>query len=320
MADRILSRIIGNTRNFLDARASSAPGLSALAAALLCTALAFFASACAEHPGDANADGYASSGDAISAQSRDAAPAPRGDGSPVLIELFTSQGCSSCPPADRVLSLLRQTGQVDGVPIIVLSEHVDYWNRLGWKDPYSSGIFSERQTRYARSISRSNRIYTPQMVVDGQEEFVGHNLRRATAAVRRAATRARNQLKIRLSNSNAAKSSAASSGETRVTASVNIQSLKADARGLPDLAQLDLVYAISEDGLSDDVSRGENHGRTLNHDGVVRALRRQPAQAGKQTINLPFAKGWAKQNAHVVAWLENRERRSVHGAVTASLK
>jgi hypothetical protein len=89
-----------------------------------------------------------------------AAPAP--EASPIIIELFTSQGCSSCPPADRLLKRLAGDPRV-----IPLSFHVDYWNYIGWTDPFSSKRWSERQQGYARAF-RSNRIYTPQLVVSGR--------------------------------------------------------------------------------------------------------------------------------------------------------
>ena len=107
---------------------------------------------------------------------------------PVVVELFTSEGCSSCPPADELLAKLDKTQLIAGVEIIPLEFHVDYWNELGWTDPFSSSLFSERQNSYARAFG-NGRIYTPQMVVDGGAEFVGSNSGRAYEAIRRAARR-----------------------------------------------------------------------------------------------------------------------------------
>src|SRR5579862_6665278 len=100
---------------------------------------------------------------------------------PVVVELFTSEGCSDCPPADRVLSWLAKSQPVRDVEIIPLSEHVDYWNHWGWSDPYSSSAFSNRQRNYA--IDLRGEIYTPQMIVGGTVEFVGSDANRALKAI-----------------------------------------------------------------------------------------------------------------------------------------
>src|SRR5580698_10921716 len=97
---------------------------------------------------------------------------------PVIVELFTSEGCSSCPAADRLLSRLEQTQPVAGAQVIAIEEHVDYWNQLGWNDPFSSPQYRARQNDYAVAF-KANNIYTPQMVVNGQSAFVGSDMNRA---------------------------------------------------------------------------------------------------------------------------------------------
>ena len=116
------------------------------------------------------------------------AAVPRQSGSapqPVVVELFTSEGCSSCPPADALLKQLSEQQSVRGVQIVALEEHVDYWDHLGWKDPYSSSEFSQRQSEYAQ-VFGTDGVYTPQMIVDGQNEFVGSRSLAAKEAIRKA--------------------------------------------------------------------------------------------------------------------------------------
>src|SRR6266545_881299 len=115
-----------------------------------------------------------------------ATPAPAGARAAVVVELFTSQGCSSCPPADRLLT--RLPGSIDGVLVLPLAFHVDYWDDLGWRDPFSSADWTARQKRYAAAIAGGH-VYTPQLVVQGREDMVGSDRGAVEDAIRRAAAR-----------------------------------------------------------------------------------------------------------------------------------
>jgi hypothetical protein len=176
---------------------------------------------------------------------------------PVLVELFTSEGCSSCPPADALLERLDRSQPVSGAQLIVLSEHVDYWDDIGWKDPYSSHEYSERQSAYAAQFGRGS-IYTPQMVVDGHFELVGSDERRATQAIENAAKAMKTPVTI----------SSILSDEKTIT-------LRIEAGPLPSsvTAQSASVFlAMADNADESQVSRGENAGRTLKHVAVLRNL------------------------------------------------
>jgi len=160
-----------------------------------------------------------------------AGPSPVPTGTPILVELFTSEGCSSCPPADRLLARLAAEQPVPGALVVPLSLHVDYWNRLGWVDPFSSAAFSRRQGGYAARFG-SGRVYTPQMVVDGRIELVGSDERAARRALESAAGEAKASVAV----------IPAASGSVRITV--------AGARGA------DVLLAITEEGLASDVARG----------------------------------------------------------------
>jgi hypothetical protein len=236
------------------------------------------------------------------------APAqPAGEKTPVIIELFTSEGCSSCPPADVLLSQLEEKQPVAGVEIIALSEHVDYWNRLGWADPYSSALFSQRQSEYSQAFGLRD-IYTPQMVVDGRVEFVGSQSHRARQVIGEALKTPKAKLSLRLDYK-------AQAGEIPV--SVGLENLPPVSNG--DSAELLLV--IAENNLHSNVSRGENSGRKLAHTAVVRKLQNLGrVESAKQdfTASLALERGWNPQHVKVVAFVQERQSRRILGA--ASLK
>jgi hypothetical protein len=170
---------------------------------------------------------------------------------PILVELFTSEGCSSCPPADALLSKLGQSGAIEGAEVLILGEHVDYWNHLGWADRFSSAGFSQRQGEYAHRFKLDS-SYTPQMVIDGHAELVGND----ESGVRRQLTlaaHARKPAKVKLSWN-------------------KDDQLQVEIDGTSE-GNGQVLLAITEDGLSTQVGKGENGGRTLRHSGVVRELR-----------------------------------------------
>lgn len=221
----------------------------------------------------------------------------------VLVELFTSEGCSSCPPADRLLSELDQGHTVAGAEVIALSEHVDYWNRLGWTDPFSSPAFSERQSRYSR-VFENDSIYTPQMVVDGRIEFVGSNTARARSAILEAARA--NKATINLS--------ALPSQTSGVPIKIHIENLLAVTEG--DRAEV--ILAITESGLQSSVTRGENSGRRLAHTAVTRSMEvigsLQKGESFDREATAQIEKGWNRDQLRAVVFLQERESRRVLGA------
>jgi hypothetical protein len=177
---------------------------------------------------------------------------------PVLIELFTSEGCSDCPPADALLERLDRFQPVCNADLIVLSEHVDYWDDIGWKDPYSSHEFSIRQGDYARRF-RLGSPYTPQMVVDGDMELVGSDEWRAIRVIENS---------IKIAKLPVVLSSIHREGNNRVAVHVEAGPLVSSGRPLP--AQV--LIAIADNSDQSSVRGGENSGRILKHVAVVRNL------------------------------------------------
>jgi hypothetical protein len=225
---------------------------------------------------------------------------------PVLMELFTSEGCSSCPPADDLLRGIVTAGSYDGVPVIALSEHVDYWNRLGWADPFSSSAFTRRQQQYSDRLSSN--VYTPQMVVDGQIEFVGSDRGAARHAVRRAAGRAKFPLTLAAS----------------VVESTRVNVVVTPASDTPHRDELDVIAAIAEDGVVSNVLRGENEGKTLAHAAVTRRLQKigtwhADRKGAPITGTLDLDPAWHRDRLRVVAFVQARDGGRVAGATSVPL-
>jgi hypothetical protein len=187
-----------------------------------------------------------------------AADKPPSPGAPVLVELFTSEGCSSCPPADALLQKLDREQPLSGAQVIALSEHVDYWNHLGWSDPYSSKLFSDRQEAYAHHFSLDS-AYTPQMVVDGAAEFTGSDSQQASRAIEKARSQPKTSVRI-----------LSASVKTPATLGVRVE---ADPlAGSPTQQSAEVWLAVALDHAESQVSGGENGGRHLTHVAVVQSL------------------------------------------------
>lgn len=219
------------------------------------------------------------------------APTASGPASAVL-ELFTSEGCSSCPPADENLAGITAEAQRTGARVFTLELHVDYWNYLGWADPFSDSVHSTRQSAYARRFGASG-AYTPELVINGREELVGSNRAGARAAIARALAK-----------------------PTRATLSLHVSrlpaSLQVEAHVRSSIAG-NLHLAVAEDRAETHVTRGENADRVLSHRHVVRAFR---SVTVSPTDDVRWRVPWPTGHSapFVVAYLTEPETLEVIGA------
>ena len=232
--------------------------------------------------------------------------APQTSRTPVVVELFTSEGCSSCPPADALLARLDGAQLKGNVQLIALEEHVDYWNDGGWVDPFSSREWTSRQYDYASALKNGN-PYTPQMVVDGTIEFVGSHPDKARDAILKAASNTKIPVTLEQSNPN---------GAGAVNLSAKIGKLDGTAKG--DAAEVWL--AITEAALHSAVKRGENAGEDLHHAAVVRSMRKiGEAKAGGETsfageTKVSLQKDWNRANLRAVLFVQEKKSRRILGA------
>jgi len=210
-----------------------------------------------------------------------------------VVELFTSQGCHSCPPADRLLSSLVTEAADNGKTIYPLSFHVDYWNYLGWKDPYSESEFSDRQRRYARRLNSS--VYTPQMVFNGESEAVGSRPDKVQRHLK-------NSLK-KMNNSGIQIQATSEGNKIDVAYSVN------DA---PKNTVLNI--ALVERNISDQIKRGENRGKELHHDNVVRVFKTQKATQAEREVSIKVPTDVDLSQSSIIAFLQNEKTLEISGA------
>lgn len=224
--------------------------------------------------------------------------------SPVVVELFSSEGCSSCPPADVVLRDLAEKQPVEGVQVLALEMHVDYWNDLGWPDPFSNEVYTSRQRVYANALGDRG-MYTPEMVVDGRVGFTGSQRSTALRAIAQAAAAPK------------AKVSLTRSGDT----------LSITVADVPDAAPAEVLLALAEEGLSSDVRRGENAGSVLVHGPVVRSLKKLGSIAagargqvfsGSETVTLPAA--YRRDRTRAVVLVQGEATRAILGAASVAMQ
>ena len=229
---------------------------------------------------------------------------------PVLVELFTSEGCASCPLADEVLIRLDEQQPVAGVQVIVVSEHVDYWNGLGWRDPFSSVKYTERQDEFRKALDEPA-SYTPQMVVDGRSALVGSLRAGAYEAIAVAARRRKTALQLQVS------------GQSREEVTVQVE--VADLPRLSDGQAVELWFVVTESGLTSNVSRGENARRRLRHAAVARRFElvgTLPAVLPVRyhaTITVAIDRTWDRDRLRGVAFLQEAVSRAVVGVAQISL-
>ena len=220
---------------------------------------------------------------------------------PVVVELFTSEGCSSCPSADAALRELEAAQSVSGVEVVVLGQHVDYWNRLGWQDAFSSAQFTERQRWYAQGFGAGS--YTPQAVVNGRYELVGSQRAKLAQVIAQAAQNPRATVVL----------ARAANG----TLQVRVSDLPAGTKAAT------VQLALTETGLSSQVGRGENSGRRLRHAAVVRALRPLGAVGADGTFQasapLRLSPGWETDHLRAVVLVQENDSRRVVGVASLPL-
>jgi len=233
---------------------------------------------------------------------------PSGEASnrtPVVVELFTSEGCSSCPPADLLLQKY-DAQPFAGRQLIVLSEHVDYWNHIGWTDPYSSAEYSERQSAYGRRL-RLESVYTPQMIVDGTEEFVGSDAGEAKKAI--ASTGGAVEVPVRIDGA-------------RVEG--NVVHARVETGPLPaKFKDADVVVVAALNHAESQVGAGENSGRRLTHVAVVRSLTRvgsiKSGQGFSQEVAVSVKNLGDPSGLRVIAFLQEPGQGKIVGAAVEKL-
>ncbi|MEU8160132.1 DUF1223 domain-containing protein [Micromonospora parva] len=222
------------------------------------------------------------------------------DGGFAVVEMFTSQGCNSCPPAEELLSEIERDARAHGQNVFALGFHVDYWDNLGWPDQFADPAYTARQEAYARAFGTRG-LYTPQMVVNGSVEFVGSDRRRAASTIM------------------SAMSSRATTALTLSVAGFGGDRVLVDYRTERPPAGAVVNVAVVQRGLDSDIARGENAGRTLRQDNVVRAFRSVVLDAERGQVELATPPDLDPRDASVVGYVQESGERAIVGATAVAL-
>lgn len=214
-----------------------------------------------------------------------------------VVELYTSEGCSSCPPADKVFRKLTQKARENNLKIFTLGFHVDYWDYLGWPDRMSDSSYSQRQRQYARALN-SDTVYTPQMIVNGQKEFGGYRKERLDQAL----DWALNQKPI------------ASIGFDRVQFTEDQVEFQIQTERAPNESLMSI--ALVEGRIATNVHEGENRGRYLEHENAVRYFTQISLNSLEkgEPIHLSLDKKWKSKNLSVIAFLQDQTSMHIYAA------
>jgi len=219
----------------------------------------------------------------------------------VLVELFTSEGCSSCPPADALLRQVNGSQTSDGQLIVGISEHVTYWNSLGWSDPYSSSAYTDRQDAYSQRFHLDG-VYTPQMVIDGSQQVNGSNGGQVAHAIQTAAAQP-GKLQIAITD--------ASWDNDVLHATVSVADLS------PQAAKGTVLYAVlADDEDTSNVAKGENSGRTLKHVSVVRVMQKVSPLHGPYSgpVEIKLPRGVERSKMRLIVFAQKGQNGQIFGA------
>jgi hypothetical protein len=215
----------------------------------------------------------------------------------ILLELFTSQGCSSCPSAEKLVERTLLDAQKSGKKVFVLSYHVDYWDRLGWKDPFSQAQFTQRQYDYAKWLNSAN-VYTPQIVVNGTDEFVGSDAKKMAKTLDKLSDGV-SKINFQFAN---------------INWNNEVVDLDINLSELPKNSQLNV--ALVNKNTETNIQRGENEGRKLTGVNVVSILQKISSTTLKNKVKLLIPKNSEKTNSRIIAFLQDKNTHQISGVGT----